>query len=241
MKKLPFILLGLAVVVFVSVAVVYGIRPKAHPVIRPSNFNDYIEVGETLYKQLYPHLNPYDVVAFGISPKEGSEIIASVIRKSRVVGDKPFQAIVQVGNEPLTSVPEGVEVIRVSQDGRLAVEKIKKLKAQNKRTLLLAGAWDVPHFHFENLIHFIEDALGEKVVSFAKTDFHFDMQDARELQTECAQNNKENSQFGHLSCLGYKKSRWMRKDEKVTRDRKVVILERQGERDYVLYLYRPKM
>ena len=65
MKNLYWLGAVLVIVGGVYFSIQYGVRPKAVAVVKPSNFETGERVGEIIYRQLFPLMEKYRIVALG--------------------------------------------------------------------------------------------------------------------------------------------------------------------------------
>ncbi len=232
MKNLYWWILGAVFLVVLSLALVFGVRPKPRGVIKPSNFETGHIVGQTIYKQLYLRFEPFQILLFGEGDKVFTqEVLFGFLRESRKFGPGVDRII---AIEDLEGVEE-VEVTRISRTSSVLVEVVRQALDANERVLIYGLAGDTPHFHPDNLVNYLEKKLKTKALSFSFTNFNYvyDVNGINEV--ECRRNSKEGNQFGHLSCLAVRKSKWLKRNRKVDINKPVVTMERVGELDYVIY------
>jgi hypothetical protein len=230
MKNLYWLGALLVIVGGVYFSIQYGVKPKAVAVVKPSNFEKGERVGEIIYRQLFPLMEKYRIVALGQNNLAlANEIVEGLTTEAKY--GPGFQRIVSI-EETITSSSIPVTIVK-----RATAEVLAELtKDKTERILLIGLSGDTPHFHSENMISAIEATLGEKILSFSMTPFDFNIAPRGEMEEECRSQSKTYSQFSHLSCLSVKKTLWMRRDKKVDRTKPAVIIERQAEDDFVIYI-----
>ena len=129
MKNLYWLGAVLVIVGGVYFSIQYGVRPKAVAVVKPSNFETGERVGEIIYRQLFPLMEKYRIVALGQNNIAlANEIVQGLTTEAKY--GPGFQRIVSI-EETITNSNIPVTVVKRATAEVLA--ELTKNKAERKR------------------------------------------------------------------------------------------------------------
>lgn len=140
MKKAIWIIPVVAVISLLIFVTQFGINPRSVPVIKPSYFEEPLDLGVWVYRQLRGRLGKYEVVAIGIDPdnKDHQEVVSSFFHAAKsedFMVDKIF-ATVPV-TEAIGIRPE-FESLPLGLSGEEIFERIKPYKESGSKVLMIS-------------------------------------------------------------------------------------------------------
>lgn len=233
-------------VVFCSIVSVYwvftGIGPKSVPVIKPSNFNTAGEVAEHTYRQLYPRLMNHQAIVFGIEDNrpEQKEIFRRFVQLLAEGFKTPVVVVSDTPMEAKEFEPAHVEAIyldHIPEQHRR--QRLNEILLSGKKIIFSLSTFDAAHFRREAMVNVIEEAMNFKSISFILTRVGLHSDEVT-IANFCKPPIKDEMNYNPIACLVMAKAELLKKNKRISTSKMIGVVERQSERDFMIYTWLPK-
>ncbi len=216
------ILASLIMIIPLTFIIKFGISPRPKPVIKPSNFESYEEVGKVLFSQLARDIEKHPIVAIGISNSNDLKVVDGFVIQS-IKAKKYFdEAIVLTNQRALFDIPTE-NMPYESRDN--VIEYLDKKMSYGQKIILVVQNSDTPHFQKNSFVSNLE--MKDKVLSITAMR---GSTNPEELKKGCGGAGYQNGII-QIDCIAYQQS--IKIYKKADRSKNMISAERYGLRDYV--------
>lgn len=243
-EAMKIVLTLLALAIGLSVAAVYtlGIRPRPIAEIDPSVVQSPERIGQVVHQYALPKIKTEKVVVVGVDPSvpDYAAIWDGFVAEARAKNEAYTTALIQTGLNAKGFSGLKTEEMDFSRQFDQLVERIKQ-SPQNERLFIFGMDLISAHrLGADAYIQRLENALQTKLYSFTLLPYAVSKAGLDRFDFGCdSEGRKEFFGPHYLDCASLAVSKKFFKKKKKD-DERVMVLERHGVTDYLVFVHTPK-
>jgi len=241
MSRWFWILLAVLISTGVYFTIRYGLRPKAVPVLNPTEFQNVKQIGVVLYKRLHQNIRAERIVVLGSSNdvKDYDQVWAGLAESA--LADK--EKLVFFVREGMKAQPaqEGADVVTFTEEQLRSGTLFQEMKARlQRKQLVIVHAWtpEVTHLVKDSVSQRLDRVVGHPVLSLSTLRFAVDEAAAGDLQPQCLDASPGADDQHKLSCAAYKVARKFLK-KRLDTAKIWAVAERHGLKEFLVFIHQP--
>lgn len=240
MPRWIWILLALAISTSVYFTIRYGLRPRPVPIMSPTAFETFDDIGTTIYKRLRQNIRSERIVLLGSNDEvKGSAQMWSGLIKA-ALADREKLVVFYPRGDTADGRP-GLDTVAFDEGMIESGAFMKKVKdrLQAGHLVLVEGLTrDISHFVDRSLSHGLDREVHHPVLAISTLRFIVDDTGGDDLDQRCLDTNADRDGLQRLDCAARRVSRKFAK-KKLAPDKIWAVMERHGLKEYLLFVYEP--
>lgn len=241
MQRWIWIVVALGVSTSVYFTIRYGLRPKAIPVLNPTSFEKWEEIGVVMYKRLRQNIRTERVVLLGSSEdvKESDQIWLGLLRAAHA--DREKLVVFYRQGTALLNADQLADSATFDEpallDGKLVEDVRKRLKA-GQLVVVRGLTREVTHLVDGSLSRQLDKAVRHPVLSISTMPLAINKTEQDNLQPQCLDASEDPTGLRRLGCAAQKVARKFAK-KKLSPEKIWAVAERHGLKEYLVFVYEP--
>lgn len=240
MPKWFWVLLAVVISAGIYFSIRYGLRPKPIPLMKPTHFSSYEEVGVVTFRRMLQPIRSEKILVLGYDSADLDTLLVwqGLLKAARESGLR-IQKVYSLGLEQLPPYfsrfsLQNLDLQHLDDTKR----ELVKLRRRYGLHIFLVPSEMATHLRKDSMTKKLEASALGPVFSLTILPLVLDPEKQEELSSSCTDLDGEDY-ISRLNCITFKyaKSQWRKK---IDSSKMQAAIERYGLKEYLLFLHRPK-
>ncbi len=215
----------------------YGLRPKPIPMMKPTVFADYEEMGSMLFKRLSQPIRSEKIIVLGYEPtlSEANLIWQGLLKAARSHRVQ-INKIYYLGSENL---PGYFQSLKVEDLDLSQIESIKeqliRAKRRNGINVFIVPTDQATHLRKDSLTKKLESSALGPVLSLSQLPLILDSEEQEKVSSSCTELDPDDFR-AKLDCTSFKFAKSQAR-RKLDPSKTYGALERHGLKEYLIFVH----